>query len=180
MNRILKIIIFLVVCILPIKIYALGNVDVNTRDIVLFKGESGTFKIDLNNAVGRIDVSSSNTKVATISENFFFLDKESKIITVNGLIPGETTIKIVASDVSTYDSEDLSNKTYTVNVLVKDYIKGDINQNGRIDLIDITTALKKYLNNNASEEEIKFIDMNDNGKVDLSDITLLLKEYLEN
>ena len=180
MNKILKLFFVLIVCLLPIEVLAIGSVKVNTKDITILKGETSTFSIEVENAVGRIDIVSSNDKIASVSDKFCFLDMESKTITVNGLMPGNTVIRVINSDVSTYDSEDISNNVYTINVIVKDYIKGDINRNDRIDLADIMAALKKYLDNNIDEDEIKFIDMNDNGKVDLGDITLLLKAYLDN
>ena len=56
--------------------------------------------------------------------------------------------------------------------------KGDMNGNGKIDLTDIIILLRKYLNDDATPEEIKIGDMDDNGSIGLKDIIDLLKVYL--
>ena len=61
----------------------------------------------------------------------------------------------------------------------KNIYKGDLNDNGKIDLADIIILLKKYLGiEETSVEEIRYIDMDDDGKIGLSDIIGLLKIYL--
>ena len=55
---------------------------------------------------------------------------------------------------------------------------GDMNKNGKIDLADIILLLKKYLNGDATDEEITIGDMDSNGSIGLNDIILLLKLYL--
>ena len=62
--------------------------------------------------------------------------------------------------------------------VISEYEDGDMNKNGRIDLADIIILLKKYLNDDATNEVIQLGDMNKNGKIDLPDIILLLKKYL--
>lgn len=57
-------------------------------------------------------------------------------------------------------------------------MKGDMNGNGRIDLADIITLLKKYLSDDFTDEEKLTGDMNDNKRIDLADIIALLKAYL--
>ena len=56
--------------------------------------------------------------------------------------------------------------------------KGDMNGNGKIDLADIIILLRKYLNDDATPEEIEIGDMDDNGSIGLKDIIDLLKVYL--
>ena len=56
--------------------------------------------------------------------------------------------------------------------------KGDMNRNGKIDLADIIILLRKYLNDDATPEEIEIGDMDDNGSIGLKDIIDLLKVYL--
>ena len=60
-----------------------------------------------------------------------------------------------------------------------DGIKGDMNQNGKIDLQDIIILLKKYLGTLTTTDEDKTIgDMDNNGSIGLKDIILLLRTYL--
>ena len=53
-----------------------------------------------------------------------------------------------------------------------------MNKNSKIDLADIIILLKKYLNDDATTEEIEMGDMDDNGSIGLKDIIELLKVYL--
>ena len=66
-------------------------------------------------------------------------------------------------------------------VLVGDleYINGDMNKNGKIDLKDVILLIKKYLGSeDTNEEDISIGDMNENGKLDLKDVIILIKTYL--
>ena len=66
------------------------------------------------------------------------------------------------------------------NKLKKDSTKGDMNKNGKIDLKDIITLIKKYLNTDSTNnQDITTGDINNNGKIDLKDIILLIKDYLK-
>ena len=63
----------------------------------------------------------------------------------------------------------------------KNLEKGDMNNNGKIDLKDIIILIKNYLDaEELSEDKITIGDMNNNGKIDLKDIILLIKTYLSN
>lgn len=67
-----------------------------------------------------------------------------------------------------------------INDYESQYLKGDMNKNEKIDLSDIITLLKVYLNGSPTEEEIQIGDMDDNGSIGLNDIIALLKLYLAN
>ena len=55
-----------------------------------------------------------------------------------------------------------------------------MNKNGKIDLKDIITLIKKYLNTDSTNnQDITTGDINNNGKIDLKDIILLIKDYLK-
>ena len=112
--------IVLAVCLLPYTVFAAGNVSVSTTKLTVKKGSTATFKITANNAAGRVDITSSNPSVATVSDSSLFLDMQSGTITVTGKSAGTTTITIVTTDVTTYDDEDISGKKYTVTVTVTD------------------------------------------------------------
>ena len=166
------------VMLLPMNIFAIGSINVDTDDIYVIKGESTSFNIVLNNAAGRIDVTSSNENVATVSSSSIFLDANSEVITINGVDNGEVVIDVYAYDVSTYDGDDLTDNTYSINVYV--CTMGDINNDDKMDLNDVVTLLKKYLHNDISTRDIKLGDMDNNGIIGLNDIVLLIREYLSN
>lgn len=106
-----------------INVFAQGGVSISTSSLNITKGESKTFTISANNSAGRIDISSTNSGIASISKSSTFLDMTSDTITVTANNVGSTTIKIYISDVTTYDDEVLSGKTYTINVNVSDVVK---------------------------------------------------------
>ena len=54
-----------------------------------------------------------------------------------------------------------------------------MNKNGKIDLSDVITLLRKYLNDDATEEEVEIGDMDENENIGLKDIIILLRTYLE-
>lgn len=106
-----------------INVFAQGSVSISTSSLNITKGESKTFTISANNSAGRIDISSTNSGIASISKSSTFLDMTSDTITVTANNVGSTTIKIYISDMTTYDDEVLSGKTYTINVNVSDVVK---------------------------------------------------------
>ena len=58
-------------------------------------------------------------------------------------------------------------------------MKGDMNGNGKIDLADVILLLRRYLNDDATPEEILTGDIDNSGSIGLSDIIGLLRMYLE-
>ena len=61
---------------------------------------------------------------------------------------------------------------------IVEFTPGDMNKNGKIDLADIILLLKKYLNGDATDEEVTIGDMDSDGNIGLKDIIILLKTYL--
>ena len=62
---------------------------------------------------------------------------------------------------------------------IGEFEKGDMNKNGKIDLADVILLLRRYLNDDATEEEIQIGDMDESGSIGLNDIIALLREYLK-
>lgn len=100
--------ILLVAVLLPINVFAKGSVTANKTSLTITKGSSATITLTANNAAGRLDISSSNTKIATVGATSIWLDNQSQSIKVTGKAVGSTTIVIKKTDVATYDSEVLS------------------------------------------------------------------------
>ena len=60
----------------------------------------------------------------------------------------------------------------------KNYLKGDMNKNNKIDLADVILLLRGYLNDDIDEADIPIGDMDESGTIGLTDIIELLKLYL--
>lgn len=103
--------------ILPCRVLAAGSVTTSTKNLTITKGSSASFTIKAKNAAGRVDISSSNTAIATASQSSVWLDNNSASVKVTGKTIGTTTIVIKQTDVATYDSEVLSGNI-VVNVKV--------------------------------------------------------------
>ena len=111
--------ILMVTVLTPFKTYAVGGFNISTQEITLHPGESTSFTITASDSVGKIDLSSSDTNIASISTNAIFLDLDSEDITVTANDIGSTTILITAtSNFATYDEEILEGQSYTVTVNV--------------------------------------------------------------
>lgn len=110
---------------------AVGSVAVSTDNLSVAYGGTGTFSIAATNAAGRVDIASSDTDIATISDTSIFLDsgianEGVKTITVTGAGVGTATITVTLTDVVTFDEEQLSSSTtYTVDVVVGPSIAED-------------------------------------------------------
>ena len=88
---------------------ASGGINVSTRNLTLVKGGSATFSIIASNAVGRVDITTSNPSVASISETSVWLDNNSQVITVRAVGAGNAAITVKVVDGATFDEEVLSN-----------------------------------------------------------------------
>lgn len=105
-------------CLIPLNVFAAGNIFVSKSNLNITKGNSSSFNITASNAAGRINISSSNSNVASVSSSSMFLDMQSGTVAVKANNVGSATITVYAADVTTYDDEDLTGKTYTINVTV--------------------------------------------------------------
>lgn len=118
------IILLLTMILMPFKVFAAGGFGVSTTSISMYPGESKTITISTNNAVGKLNISSSNGGVASASPGSIFIQNpgSSGSITITGNSVGTATISVVASsDFATMDEEILAGvtKTITVNVISK-------------------------------------------------------------
>ena len=63
---------------------------------------------------------------------------------------------------------------------VKLALKGDINMDGEVDVIDVTTLVDYILKNNPSPCDIEACDVNEDGEIDVIDVTSLVDIILSN
>ena len=150
---------------------------------VTYNGQTATFDITVTaKKVRSISIVSGAPETVFVGQD---LDYSNMIIEV--MFSDDTTVRL--SDgytVENFDSETLGNQSYdivyrdgktTANVTVTDYIPGDINGDGIVNMKDVT-RLVNYLNDNESYEVIKkALDVNGDGVVSIKDVTRLV-EYL--
>ena len=106
--------------IIPINVFARGSITPSTKNLTITKGSSATFTITASNAAGRIDISSSNSSVASVNKFSDFLDNSSTTITVTGVSSGNATITVKLSDAATFDTEEELTGSYSINVTVNE------------------------------------------------------------
>ena len=118
------IILLLTMFLMPFKVFAAGGFSVSTTSISMYPGESKTVTISTNNAVGKLNITSSNGSIASASPSSIFIQNpgSSGSITITGNNVGTATISVVASsDFATMDEEILAGvtKTIVVNIISK-------------------------------------------------------------
>jgi len=171
MNKIKYLItlILIILCIFPKSVLAVGNISVSTSNVNLIKGSTGSFTITADNAAGRVDISSANSSVASVSASSVFLDMQSETITVTGNSVGTTTIKVLVSDGTTYDDEDITGKLYTINITVVEPSsnnKPNVNNN-----LNVNNNNNKSKNNKIKELTVEGYELT---KVDENNYSLSL------
>ena len=113
--------ILLVVFVIPFKVFATGGFGVTTTSVSMYPGESRTVTITTSNAVGRLDISSTNGGVASVSPGSTFIQNpgSSATITITGNAVGTATVNVVASEnFATMDEEILAGQTRSISVNV--------------------------------------------------------------
>lgn len=118
MSSIKRISIIIILSLLfPAIVNAAGGISVSTRSVNVEPNGSKSFTISASNAAGRVDITNSNPSIATISSSSEFLDNNSVSVTVTGKSVGTAIIKVITTDVATYDLEEVRT-TYTITVTV--------------------------------------------------------------
>lgn len=157
--------------------YKFPNVDnvVEATDISLSQDNVTIKKGELVRVIAKVLPEDSNNKLMN------FKIKNSSIATVRqdgtivGVKPGKTSVTVESGNVSKVINVNVSDE----NGNIPDYLMGDMNQNGKIDLKDIIILIKIYIGSKQqSDLDLTIGDMNQNGKIDLSDIILTLKLYV--
>ena len=108
------------------NVNALGSVKVDTQVIEVKQGESATFKIIVDNALARANISSDNNKMVTVEEEGIWLSegagKNRTIeheITINAVgKAGTTNVLVDLFDASTYDGESIATRNNPVKYMI--------------------------------------------------------------
>lgn len=124
MKRKYLLVLLLAIALIPFKVCAAGGFGVSSSSISMYPGETKTITITSNNAVGRLNISTSNSGVASVGPGSIFIQNPGSTgsITITSNSVGTATISVVASDnFATMDEEILAGqtRTITVNVVAK-------------------------------------------------------------
>ena len=113
-----KLSLFMILALIcPMVVNAAGGISVSTKNISMEPNSTKTFTISATNAAGRVEITSSDSNVATVSSTSEFLDNNSVSITVSSKNAGTATIKVTATDVATYDMEEVRT-SYNITISV--------------------------------------------------------------
>lgn len=110
----------ILVCILwSNTVFAAGNFTVSKTTTTITEGKTDSFSINGKTAVGRVDITSSNTEVATVSTSNAWLENSSTSVTVTGKKAGNATITIKGTVSDANGEEATISKTIAVTVKAK-------------------------------------------------------------
>jgi hypothetical protein len=169
MKKLTNLIILLILLGFPLIVNAAGSVTISNTSLNIKKGDSASFTVNCNNCAGRIDLSSVNSGIATVSPSNTWLDNSSATITIYGVSVGSTYIKVNNTDVTTYDDENISGKSYTINVTVYEPTTASPSTNNNY--VPPVTAKPDTRSKNTNIASLK-IDGYDLVKVDNNNYTL--------
>lgn len=100
-----------------VVVYAQGSITISSDYLHLYVGDERHFTINANNAVGSVDIVSSNEEIASVDQESVWLDNNSAVITVRAKKAGICNISVKVVDGATYDEEVIAS-TYTITVEV--------------------------------------------------------------
>lgn len=113
----IKYLVFLVLLLFPVSVFAAGGISVSTTSVTMEQGESKNFNIVPNNAAGKVTISSNNTSVATVNKSSEWVESSPLTVTISGKQSGSAVITVNV-DAATFD-EEVIKKTYSIYVTVK-------------------------------------------------------------
>lgn len=148
----------LIICtfIISINYVKAASYDVTVTSKTVTVGNSVTLTIKGNDLAGRFDLSSSNSSVASLSNNSLFIDNNSASITITAKSVGTATITIIPTDVTAYDNNTITgNKTITITVKDKPTSNPSTGGNNSGTTTNPTPTKKKSTNNYLSSLTIE-------------------------
>ena len=114
-------------------------------------------------------------KVQPVSPDNIFYNNQMESATIN-----EST-ELVWPQYTKFESGYYLITTYDM-YPVEDILRGDLDGNGKIEILDVRLLLQAYINSSSStvwaEDKLVVMDMNEDGKVDILDVRLLLQVYI--
>ena len=125
-NRLKSIFVLVILCLmvmfLPGKNLYATSLGVSSSSVSMYVGETRTVTISGENITGRVDISTNNSRVASISASNAWIENNSITLTITGNAVGSATITVTPSDISdstTGEAYNPGNRTVTVTVSEK-------------------------------------------------------------
>ena len=136
-------------------------ISLDKETISLYKKENYTLIVSYNpvDTTSKKDIQweSGDTNIAEVDEN------------------GKITAKNVGTTIITAISSNGKKATCEVTVLEDPFLRGDINNDGKITIADLNYGLKRLTGIPLTEDEIKRGDITDDGKYTIADLNKMLK-----
>lgn len=170
MKSFFKNILFLIILLCPLKVFAAGNIWASKTSITLEVGNSTTFNISAYNTIGDVSIASNNSNIAAVDKSEWstgMVDEgqtKSGSVTITARNVGTATITLTL-DAATFDGEDLAGqrRTITVNVIEKKIVNNNSNKSNNSNKNDIISDTRSKNNNLKSLEVEGFqVDKLDN------------------
>ena len=153
-KRTLKNVIILLILLIGVLItntvFAAGSFSVNKDTATITEGNTTTFTIDGSSATGRVNITSSDTSVATVSSASAWLENSSSTITITAKKAGTATITISGKVSDSKGVEDTITKTIAVTVNAKSTDNGSSNTNTNTNANNGTTNNNSNTNTNTN------------------------------
>lgn len=168
----------LIICtfIISINYVKAASYDVTVTSKTVTVGNSVTLTIKGNDLAGRFDLSSSNSSVASLSNNSLFIDNNSTSITITAKSVGTATITIIPTDVTAYDNNTITgNKTITITVKDKPTSNPSTGGNNSGTTTNPTPTKKKSTNNYLSSLTIEGYTLDKEFKKDETEYSIMVE-----
>ena len=168
----------LIICtfIISINYVKAASYDVTVTSKTVTIGNSVTLTIKGNDLAGRFDLSSSNSSVASLSNNSLFIDNNSASITITAKSVGTATITIIPTDVTAYDNNTITgNKTITITVKDKPTSNPSTGGNNSGTTTNTTPTKKKSTNNYLSSLTIEGYTLDKEFKKDETEYSIMVE-----
>ena len=115
----ITIILIIVIISLNAKVFAAGSFSISKASLTITEGKTSTFSINGSKATGRVDITSSNSSVASTNKSSIWLENNSETITVTAKKPGKATITIKGTVADGDGIESTVTKTVNITVNAK-------------------------------------------------------------
>lgn len=101
------------------QVFAVGSFSLSKSSSSITEGKTDSFTINGSNATGRVDITSSNTSVATVSSSSQWLENNSTTVTITAKKAGTAKITVSGTIADKDGNEATVTKTISVTVKAK-------------------------------------------------------------
>ena len=148
-RNILMIVVLLFCLMINNTVFAAGSFKLNKSSTTITEGKTTTFSINGVSATGRVDITSSNTSVATVSSSSEWLENTSSTVTITGKKAGTATITVTGTVADSEGSEATITEEIKVTVKAKETLT-DKKEETTTDKNTTTTEKPKEKSTNAN------------------------------